>query len=75
MTEKELDEEFKASLLKCRLIFMKNCLRKNPKNGEMAEEYTKFKRLLRMKLGLSPEDGMERDECDKRQANNNNGRK
>ena len=76
MTEKELDEEFKASLLKCRLIFMKNCLRKNPKSGEMAEEYANFKRLLRMKLGLSPEDEMERDNDDDiRQASNNNRRK
>lgn len=75
MTEKELDEKFKASLLKCRLIFMKNCLLKNPKAGEMAREFAEFKRLLRMKLGLPP-DEEERDTYDDiRQANHNNSRK
>ena len=57
MTAKELDEEFQKSLMKCRIIYLQEVLKKNPKSGVMAEEYERFKKLLRLKCGLTNEGG------------------
>lgn len=62
MTNEELDKAFKESLLKCRLAFAKEALKKNPKRGAFAEEYENFKKLLCMKLGIMPKNGGKEDD-------------
>ena len=55
MTDEELDKTFRESLIKCRIAFLKEVIKKNPKRGAFAEEYEHFKKLLRLKCGLPPE--------------------